>query len=319
MMGSDLERRLSEYQVNAAEILSEVKDLTPQQIKHWIVSPLLVALGWDPRDKRQVFLDFPTRSGNEKADYALLDFNGQPRLLLEVYSTAMPAPAAAMETARKARAVGAPLALLTDGSEFSLWHVPRSESASPTPLLMVPISELAANADALQGLSAEYRLSDTGVEQLRRSAIRLAVLQILEENAEKTFDAMVDFVKAQIPPQEMDDSTEAAIRDATMLWLTEEHLALPAFGGNTPHRARDLRPTTVRDWEPFPNGPSGAFQYRYDTSKTLDVRQSAKEVKQALRVQGLKTHTATAFGGFYYALRQRAGLPPAREASGRPA
>jgi hypothetical protein len=309
MMQSELERRLSEFQVNAAEILSEVKELTPQQIKHWIVSPFLVALGWDPRDKRQVYFDYPTKTQDEMADYALLDSKGHPRLILEVYPSKTPAQSAAVEAAKKARSVGAPLVLLTDGGEFSLWHVPRGD-ATPTPLFLVPLQELASNADALQGLSAEYRLSDTGVEQLRRSAIRLAVLQILEENAEKTFDAMVDFVKSQIPPSDMDESTEQAIRDATMLWLTEEHLSMPAFGGLEPHRARDLRATNVRDWEPFPNGPSGAFQYRYDTSKTLDVRQQAKEVKQALRVQGLKTHTATAFGGFYYALRQRAGLTP---------
>jgi hypothetical protein len=310
MIDSDLDRRLAEFQLNAAEILTDVKDLTPQQIKHWIVSPFLAALGWDPRDKKQVYFDYPTKGGEEHADYALLDTKGRPRLIIEVYPSKTPAQTAAVEAAQKAASVGAPLILLTDGSDFSLWHVLHGDPGAPTPLLMVPIRELAGNADALQGLKAEYRLSDTGVEQLRRSAIRLAVLQILEENAEKTFDAMVDFVKSQISPSDLDPSTEQAIRDATMLWLTEEHLSLPAFGGMEPHRARDLRPTNVRDWEPFPNGPAGAFQYRYDTSKTLDVRQNPKEVKQALRVQGLKTHTATAFGGFYYALRQRAGLPP---------
>ncbi|MCI4361073.1 MAG: hypothetical protein L3J91_05165, partial [Thermoplasmata archaeon] len=71
------------------------------------------------------------------------------------------------------------------------------------------------------------------------------------------------------------------------------------------------RPTAARDWEPFPRGPSGPFLYRFDTAKTLDLRQSPKEVRDSLRMQGLRTATPTAFGGFYYALRQRAGLPAA--------
>jgi hypothetical protein len=70
----------------------------------------------------------------------------------------------------------------------------------------------------------------------------------------------------------------------------------------------ELTPTTPRDWDSFPRGPSGTFQYKYDTTKTLDLRQSAKEVREQLRLQGLRTPNATSFGGFYHALRTRAGL-----------
>ncbi len=308
MDASDLQRRLTEFHGIANEVLTDVKDITPQQVKHWIVGPFLVALGWDPHDKKQVFLDYPTKFDGGHADFALLDPSGRARLILEVYGAKTPVRQAADDAAKKARGIGAPLVLLTDGGEFSLWYVADKEGT--TPLFMLQLKDLAENAEALGGLSAEYRLSETGIEQLRRSAIRLAVLQMLEDNSEKTFDAMVAWVKSQVAPGALDDATELAIRDATMVWLTEEHLSMPIFQGQAgPHRPHELRSTSARDWEAFPKGPAGTFQYRYDTSKTLDARQSPKEVKQALRMQGLRTHTATAFGGFYYALRQKAGLP----------
>jgi hypothetical protein len=132
---------------------------------------------------------------------------------------------------------------------------------------------------------------------------------MLEENSEKTFDAMVNWVQSQVAPGALDETTDHAIREATMIWLTEEHFSMPAFAPSQEGRRHtDLRPTTARDWEPYPRGPAGAFQYKFDTRKTLDLRQSPKEVREALRVQGLRTPTATAFGGFYYSLRRRAGL-----------
>ena len=131
---------------------------------------------------------------------------------------------------------------------------------------------------------------------------------MLEENSEKTFDALVTWVQSQLSPGALDETTEQAIRDATMLWLTEEHLLLPPFASPDGKKPHDLRPTTPRDWESFPRGPVGTFQYKYDSSKILDLRQGAKEVREQLRVQGLRTPTATSFGGFYHALRARAGL-----------
>ena len=83
---------------------------------------------------------------------------------------------------------------------------------------------------------------------------------------------------------------------------------MPAFQPKEGKRIQDLRTTTPRDWESFPRGPPGTFQYKYDTSKILDLRQGAKEVREQLRLQGLRTPTATSFGGFYHALRHRAGL-----------
>ncbi len=306
MEAVDLSRRLTDFQQVADEVLRDVQDVTEQQIRHWIVNPFLVALGWDPHDKHQVYLDFPVPSKDTHVDYALFNAEGHPRLFLDVRertaSVAEPGPAA--EQAKEAKV---PLVLLTNGHEFSLWFVSPQEGAAP--LFVLPLKELANNSESLLGLTAEYRLSETGVQQLRRSAIRLAVVQMLEENAEKTFDALVDWVQSQVAPGALDDTTGQAIRDATMLWLTEEHLTLPAFQPSDGKRVHDLRPTTVKDWEPFPRGPPGTFQYKYDTSKILDLRQGSKEVREQLRVQGLRTPNSTSFGGFYHALRQHAGLP----------
>ncbi len=305
MEAVDLSRRLNDFAQVAGEVLRDVRDVTEQQIRHWIVNPFLVSLGWDPHDKKQVYLDFPVPGGNAHVDYALFGAEGQPRLFLDVRDrTASVSDVGPLGDQAKEAKV--PLVLLTNGKEFSLWFITGSDA--PAPLFVLPLADLADNSESLLGLTVEYRLSDTGVQQLRRAAIRLAVVQMLEENAEKTFDALVDWVQAQVSPGALDDTTVEAIRDATLLWLTEEHLTLPAFQPSDGKRHHDLRPTTVHDWEPFPRGPPGTFQYKYDTSKILDLRQGSKEVREQLRVQGLRTPTATSFGGFYHALRKRAGL-----------
>jgi hypothetical protein len=305
MEATDLTRRMGDFYLVASEVLRDVSDITEQQIKHWIVNPFLVSLGWDPHDKKQVYLDLPVKPEGH-VDYALLDAEGHPRLIIDVRKPTTPATEPDAVVA-KARSVGAPLVLLTNGQEFSLWYL--AEGEAPTPLFLLPIKELADNPEALLGLTVEYRLSDTGINQLRKSAIRLAVLQMLEDNSEKTFDAMVNWVQSQVAPGALDDTTQHAIREATMVWLTEEHLSMPAFApAGDGKRRSDLRATTARDWEAFPRGPPGTFQYKFDATKTLDLRQPPKEVRESLRLQGLRTPTATAFGGFYYALRQRAGL-----------
>ncbi len=305
MEAVDLSRRLTDFGQVAGEVLRDVENVTEAQIRHWIVNPFLVALGWDPHDKKQVYLDFPVKGGDEHVDYALFSADGEPRLFLDVRDRTANVTEIG-KLADQAKAAKVPLALLTNGREFSLWFVPRDEPAAP--LFVLPLADLSLNSESLLGLTAEYRLSDTGIEQLRRSAIRLAVLQMLEDNAEKTFGALVDWVQAQVAPGALDDTTSAAIRDATMLWLTEEHLTMPAFQPGEGKRAHELRSTTAKDWEPFPRGPPGTFQYKYDSAKILDLRQGAKEVREQLRLQGLKTPSATAFGGFYHALRSRAGL-----------
>jgi len=305
MEAVDLSRRLGDFAQVAGEVLRDVQDVTEQQIRHWIVNPFLVALGWDPHDKKQVFFDFAIPGEKGHIDYALLNLEGHPRLFLDVRERTgnVTEPGAIVEAAKAAKV---PLVLLTNGHEFSLWYVAANESAAP--LFVLPISELSDNSESLLGLTAEYRLSETGTQQLRRSAIRLAVLQMLEDNAEKTFDALVDWVQAQVAPGALDETTQQAIRDATLIWLTEEHLTMPAFQPAEGKRFHELTPTTPHDWDAFPRGPSGTFQYKYDTTKTLDLRQSAKEVREQMRLQGLRTPNATSFGGFYHALRTRAGL-----------
>jgi len=304
MEAVDLSRRLADFSQVAAEVLRDVQDTTEQQIRHWIVNPFLTSLGWDPHDKRQVFLDYTSGARKEPVDYALLNAEGHPRLYLEVRERTANVREVG-PIAERAKESKVPLVLLTNGREFSLWYVSADEAA--TPLFVLSLADLAENSESLLGLTADYRLSETGIHQLRRSAIRLAVLQMLEENAEKTFDALVGWVQAQVAPGALDETTAQAIRDATMLWLTEEHLTLPPFAGEG-RRPHDLRPTTPRDWEPFPRGPPGTFQYKYDSSKTLDLRQGAKEVREQMRMQGLRTPNATSFGGFYHSLRARAGL-----------
>jgi len=309
MEAVDLSRRLNDFSQLAGEVLRDVQDVTEQQIRHWIVNPFLVALGWDPHDKKQVYLDFPVQGGDGHADYALFNADGQPRLFLDVRERTANISEVG-EVADQAKHSKVPLVLITNGREFSLWFVAKEEAAAP--LFVLPLKDLPDNAESLLGLTSEFRLSETGIQQLRRSAIRLAVLVMLEENAEKTFDALVDWVQSQVAPGALDETTGQAIRDATMIWLTEEHLTMPAFQPAEGKRLHELHPTTAKDWEQFPRGPSGTFQYKYDSTKTLDLRQDPKEVREQLRLQGLRTPTATSFGGFYYALRARAGLTSAK-------
>ena len=83
MEATDLTRRMGDFYLVASEVLRDVGDITEQQISHWIVSPFLVSLGWDPHDKKQVYLDYPVKPEGH-VDYALLDGEGHPRLIVEV-------------------------------------------------------------------------------------------------------------------------------------------------------------------------------------------------------------------------------------------
>ena len=170
METNDLSRSLSDFGQVAGEVLRDVKDITEQQIRHWIVNPFLTSLGWDPHDKRQVFLDYVTPGRKDPVDYALLDATGKPKLFLDVRERSASVTEAGT-IADRAKEAHVPLILLTNGRAFSLWFVPPDEAA--TPLLVLSLEELALNAEGLLGLTAEYRLSDSGILQLRRSAIRL--------------------------------------------------------------------------------------------------------------------------------------------------
>ena len=314
MEASDLDRRLAEFSQGAGELLRDPEHVTDQQVRHWIVNPFLSALGWNPDDKHSVFLDFPVPNGRP-VDYALLGSDGRPRLFLELRPR-QGALGEVGDVAEAAKGAGVPLVLLTNGATFSLWHTGGSGSAAL--LFSLTLDQLPGYAAGLAGLTEAYRLSDSGVHELRRSALRLAALRMLDQNAEKTFDALVTWVQGQVAPGELDATTEEAIQEATMLWLTEEPGSLPGLGALDGKRGHELRGTAPKDWESFPQGPLGTFRYKYDTTKTLDLRQSAKEVREQLRVQGLKTTSATAFGGFYHALRVRAGLGHAEpETDGR--
>ena len=83
MEASDLTRRMGDFYLVASEVLRDVGDITEQQISHWIVNPFLVSLGWDPHDKKQVYLDYPVKPEGH-VDYALLDAQGHPRLIVDV-------------------------------------------------------------------------------------------------------------------------------------------------------------------------------------------------------------------------------------------
>lgn len=305
MEAADLNRRLVDFGQVAGEVLRDVQNVTEQQVRHWIVNPFLTALGWDPHDKHQVFLDYAGPGSSDPVDYALLNAEGHPKLFLDVRERSSNVGEIGT-MGDLAKASNVPLVLLTNGTSFSLWYI--GSGGAPVALFALPLDQLPVHADNLVGLTADYRLSESGIHELRRTALRLAVLQMLEENSEKTFDALVGWVQSQIAPGELDGTTEEAIRDATMLWLTEEHTGLPGVPGADGRRTHDLRVTTPKDWESFPRGPPGTFRYKYDTSKTLDLRLSAREVREQMRHQGLKTPTATSFGGFYHALRAKASL-----------
>ena len=128
MEAIELTRRMDDFYTVASDVLRDVNDLTEQQIKHWIVNPFLVSLGWDPHDKKQVYPDYPVgASGDGHADYAVLDATGKPRLLIDVKQAGESATEAD-DSVKDARSVQSPLVLVTNGQEFSLWFVPPKEA-----------------------------------------------------------------------------------------------------------------------------------------------------------------------------------------------
>ena len=113
---------------------------TEQQIRHWIVNPFLVALGWDPHDKKQVYFDFPVKGGEGHVDYALLDSEGAPAPILGCPRTTGTSPR--WETSPTMRST--PRFRSSCSQTADLLYV--SANDAPAPLFVLPLKKDLAGA-----------------------------------------------------------------------------------------------------------------------------------------------------------------------------
>ena len=240
-----LSRRLGDFYLVATEVLLDVTEPDGAADQALDCQPLPGYTGMGPlMNKKQVYLDFPI-----KADAPTPTTPSSTRRVSPGWfstSSGRRTRAPDSEKAMKnARAIGSPLALVTNGQEFSLcsspsWNsrppsscspsrswpttprpssVSRPTSASPTtasPCCVSPPSGWRGPPDAGGELREDLRCPG----RLGAGSGRAGAL---------------------------DELYRLGIREATMMWLNEEHLAMAMFAPG-PHEKKfaDLRVTTAQ-------------------------------------------------------------------------
>lgn len=113
---------LTDLSNRAAEIISE-RTLDEANTRNIIIEPLLEQLGWSVDNPSQVLTEYPVESAPipSKADYALLDRNGSPQVVIEVKAPTVPINHACQQVREYMRLFGADFGLATNGADFTLF------------------------------------------------------------------------------------------------------------------------------------------------------------------------------------------------------
>ncbi len=122
--------------------------LGEQNTKAVLIEPVLAALGWDPRDPAEVFREYSQASVPGRVDYALL-VEGAPALFVEAKDLGkdLSDRNALTQILRYAWMTRVPCCLLTNGDDYHLYAVRRSQREDDEVALRVRVSD-AGEADA---------------------------------------------------------------------------------------------------------------------------------------------------------------------------
>src|SRR5262249_18711578 len=85
-----------------------------------LIDDLLRQARWDPADKTQVLTEYAAAGGG-RADYLLLDQNGQPLAVVEAKRSAIQPYVAKQQALPYAKQLGAPFIFLTNGEVIYFW------------------------------------------------------------------------------------------------------------------------------------------------------------------------------------------------------
>ena len=97
------------------------------QTRSALIDPLLQQLGWDTHDLSQVVPEYQYGSTHKRADYALLDTNGKPVIILEAKRLGESMQAAVTQGIDYSRREGTPYLAVSDGQKWEIYKTPEQE------------------------------------------------------------------------------------------------------------------------------------------------------------------------------------------------
>ena len=97
------------------------------QTRSALIDPLLQQLGWDTHDLSQVVPEYQYGSTHRRADYALLDTNGKPVVILEAKRLGESMQAAVTQGIDYCRREGTPCLAVSDGQRWEIYETPAQE------------------------------------------------------------------------------------------------------------------------------------------------------------------------------------------------
>lgn len=113
-----------------------------------LIDPLLQVLGWDTTDPLTVIPEYDV--SGRKIDYALLGQNSLPVAIVEAKRLGGPLQPFLEQTTNNANIAGVEFAGITDGNQWELYEVLKSDTSDVRQLLNLKISSSSSHLSALK-------------------------------------------------------------------------------------------------------------------------------------------------------------------------
>jgi len=320
-MNEGIDNALAKYLDLVQEYGDEMLSWSEDDVKGYLIEPLLDALGWNPRDPHHVRRQVPVTVGVQtvRADYVLVS-QGKQICVVEAKAGKLDHDAA-KQALSYASILRVPWALLTNGKEVRFYGVDfgTSDSADDALILDVLIDPATTPEDlaSLVLLGREMLDSPEAPEKLKALHHRRALRRFLEKNKQALMKSVARWIEEQWEKGPVENHLVPSVLEElfgpgkeTIIITGTVVAKCPKCGADLQKKGDGTRktPVTAGDFQHAPQGGRGVFELISDPSKRIDVSLPGPEVEAKLAELGLKLSGVGAFGGFYYNLRRQAGL-----------
>ena len=122
----------------------EILQKSESSTRYCLIDPLLTALGWDLSDPAQVLTEYKT--GNGRADYAMVPGGGPPSLVVEAKSLLTPTESAIEQTLSYCQHEGIKYFAVTNGDEWEVYETHRPVPMQDKRVTVFKITGIRQNA-----------------------------------------------------------------------------------------------------------------------------------------------------------------------------
>lgn len=293
--------RLKEYQ-------DKVDKWNEEQVKGYLIEPLLKSLRWDTSDPEFVLLEYPITIGTEtkRVDYVLM--SNKSLVCVVEAKTGEIEDIHAKQALSYAKHLGVLWAIVTNGRRVCVYGSDFyiAENVKNALIMDINISPetIDNNSELLRYLAKGILDQEDVYKVFKDMNQKRTLLLFLQSKKEELIDVIADWVGEQWDKGLV--NKEVLISSLEVMFGKVEAMA----------RKQDERqPCTsyvtivvAGDWKYRGDLGQGIFELKQDPNKKIDVSKSSVEVEEQLQKLGLRLSSKSALGGFCYNLRREAGL-----------